>query len=86
MNRTREQLLDRLIRVYGFEHEIVIEFARMCESNNYTDKDLTVIVECHEQCPQWEDDEEQAAACSQWRVRDWPAAVFTNDLICQAFF
>ena len=25
----REQLLDRIIRIYGFEHEIVIEFARM---------------------------------------------------------
>ena len=44
----REQLLDRMIRIYGFEHEVVIEFARMCESDNFTDKDLEVIVEAHE--------------------------------------
>ena len=28
----REQLLDRMIRIYGFEHDIVIIFANMCES------------------------------------------------------
>ena len=47
----REQLLDRMIRIYGFEHEVVIEFARMCESDNFTDRDLEVIVEAHEANP-----------------------------------
>lgn len=41
----REQLLDRMIKIYGFEHEIVIDFARMCESDNFTDKDLEMVVE-----------------------------------------
>lgn len=49
--KMREQLLDRMIRIYGFEHEVVIEFARMCESDNFTDKDLEVIVEAHEASP-----------------------------------
>lgn len=54
----REQLLDRMIRIYGFEHEVVIEFARMCESDNLTDKDLEVIVEAHEANPIGFDEDE----------------------------
>ena len=54
----REQLLDRMIKIYGFEHEIVIEFARMCESDNFTDKDLEVIVEAHEANPIGFDEDE----------------------------
>lgn len=56
----REQLLDRMIRIYGFEHDIVIEFARMCESypqGEQWDKTLRVLVECHEANPYCEDDE-----------------------------
>ena len=50
----REQLLDRMIKIYGFEHEIVIEFARMCEEwlpieNNY--KALESLVNFHEENP-----------------------------------
>lgn len=50
----REQLLDRMIRIYGFEHEIVIEFARMCEewsSTENNDKALETLVKCHEEYP-----------------------------------
>ena len=54
----REQLLDRMIRIYGFEHEIVIEFARMCESDNFTDRDLEIIVETHEANPVGFDEDE----------------------------
>ena len=50
----RENLLDRMIRIYGFEHPIVIQFAELCErmantANN--DKALTVLVETHEKNP-----------------------------------
>lgn len=56
----REFLLDRIIRIYGFEHEITIEFARMCENNLFTDKDLEIIVEAHEKYPiDFEEDEEE---------------------------
>lgn len=48
----REQLLDRMIRMYGFEHPIVIDFARMCEEWSPTennDKALEILVKCHEE-------------------------------------
>ena len=57
----REQLLDRMIRIYGFEHEIVIEFARMCEEwlpTENNDKALETLVECHEENPVGFDDDE----------------------------
>ena len=50
----REQLLDRMIKIYGFEHEIVIEFARMCEEwlpTKNNDKALETLVKCHEENP-----------------------------------
>ena len=52
----REQLLDRMIRIYGFEHEIVIEFARMCEEwlpTENNDKALETLVKCHEENSRW---------------------------------
>ena len=57
----REQLLDRMIRIYGFEHEIVIEFARMCEEwlpTENNDKALETLVKCHEENPIGFDDDE----------------------------
>lgn len=57
----REELLTRMIRLYSFEHEEVIHFARMMEDEKMSDETLEIIVECHEQYPvhePWEDDEE----------------------------
>ena len=57
----REQLLDRMIKIYGFEHEIVIEFARMCEEwlpTENNDKALETLVKCHEENPVGFDDDE----------------------------
>ena len=57
----REQLLDRMIRIYGFEHEIVIEFARMCKEwlpTENNDKALETLVKCHEENPVGFDDED----------------------------
>ena len=57
----REQLLDRMIRIYGFEHEIVIEFARMCKEwlpTESNDKALEILVKCHEENPVGFDDDE----------------------------
>ena len=31
MNKIREQLADRMIRLYGFESPITIDFCRLCE-------------------------------------------------------
>lgn len=55
MNTTRENLLDRMIRIYGFENPITIQFAELCESypnNEISDKMLTILVEAHEAEPQ----------------------------------
>ena len=50
----RENLIDRMIRIYGFEHPIVIQFAELCERMEYTeanDKALMMLVESHEENP-----------------------------------
>lgn len=44
----KEQLLDRMIRIYGFEHEAVIAFAKLVENDTFTDEMLEVIVKAHE--------------------------------------
>lgn len=44
----KEQLLDRMIRIYGFEHEAVIAFAKLIENDTFTDKMLETIVKAHE--------------------------------------
>jgi hypothetical protein len=54
MNATKEKLIDRMIRIYGFEHDLVIQFAGLCEryANNATnDKMLAILVEAHEANP-----------------------------------
>jgi hypothetical protein len=57
MNELRENLLDRMIRIYGFEHPLVIQFAEMCQA--YTSPELSplwdgclrTLVESHERAP-----------------------------------
>ena len=54
MSEYRKNLIDRMIRLYGFENEIVILFANMAEK--YTDSPdwdnaMRVIVEAHEANP-----------------------------------
>ena len=61
----REKLIDRMIRIYGFENPIVIWFCRLCEEwEDIEDRDrlLEVIVKAHEEFPQLdtEDEEEDA--------------------------
>lgn len=48
----RENLIDRMIRIYGFEHPLVIQFAELCEDMAHTeanDKALMMLVEAHEE-------------------------------------
>lgn len=54
MNNLREQLLDRMIRIYGYEHPIVLDFCKLCnnfDENEWNDKCLTILVESHEANP-----------------------------------
>ena len=57
MSNFRNDLLTRMIRIYGFEHPLVIQFANSCDC--YTspelapawDNVLRQLVECHEAYP-----------------------------------
>ena len=59
MTEYRENLIDRMIHLYGFENEIVIAFCGLCERwkvNSWNDKCLTILVEAHEADPLMEED------------------------------
>lgn len=56
----KEKLIDRMVRIYGFENPIVIEFCRMCERGEIIEELLELIVELHERCPQLDEEEEDA--------------------------
>ena len=59
MSNFRENLIDRMIRLYGFENPMVIEFCRMCEDwedNQWNDKVLRILVEAHEMTPVFDED------------------------------
>jgi hypothetical protein len=43
----REQLLDQMIAIYGFEHDAVIQFAELMENKNFTEEMLAIIVNAH---------------------------------------
>lgn len=45
-----------MIRIYGFEHELVIEFASMIEDEHYKTEMLETLVKCHEAHPQFEEE------------------------------
>lgn len=57
MNQYRESLIDRMVRIYGLENPIVIDFVRLCERldlNAWNDTTLELLVEAHEENPQIE--------------------------------
>lgn len=54
MTKFRENLLTRMIHVYGFENDFTIKYANLLEKALPTmedDRRLEIIVECHEQYP-----------------------------------
>ena len=60
MSEYREQLVDRMIHIYGYENEIVIKFCEICEKdpdNAELDKMCELFVSSHEQFPQIENAE-----------------------------
>lgn len=62
MTDFRNDLLTRIIRIYGFEHEVTIQFADMCEkweNHSANDRMLEILVEAHEEHPQIEEDEDE---------------------------
>lgn len=57
MTEYREKLIDRMIRIYGFEHPVVIHFAEMCEDSWWMDEVLETVVKSHEENPYMGEDE-----------------------------
>jgi len=60
MSEFRNELLGRMIRIYGFESPLTIDFAWMCErypAGEAYDKTLRIVVECNEAHPYISDDE-----------------------------
>ena len=54
MNTIRKNLIDRMVRIYGFEHPVVIEFTELCERWEDTKNNDTILrlaVEYHEEYP-----------------------------------
>ena len=54
MTKMRENLINRMIHIYGFENPIVIDFCKICESFPETEtynKTLRTLVIVHEECP-----------------------------------
>ena len=54
MNTMRKNLIDRMVRIYGFEHPVVIEFTELCERWEDTKNNDTILrlaVEYHEEYP-----------------------------------
>lgn len=59
MNALREELVTRMIRIYGFEHEEVIVFADVAEKlseDESNDRFLQKLVEFHEKYPFTDED------------------------------
>ncbi len=48
-----EQLMDRMIALYGFENELTIQFCELCEKNVFSYDTLALLVEAHEQYPMY---------------------------------
>lgn len=49
----REELLTRMIHVYGFEHERVIDFCHKVDDRRYSTMMLTIIVHIEERHAKW---------------------------------
>ena len=49
-NEKKEELLTRMIRIYGFEHPQTIRFAELMETS-ISVKALETLVKCHEKEP-----------------------------------
>ena len=59
MSSFRENLIDRMIRLYGFEHKLVIEFVKMCEEweeNGWNNTSLAILVASHEESPVFDEE------------------------------
>ena len=47
-----DDLMERMIRLYGFEHSATIQFCKLCESEEFTRDEMKLLLEMHEQIRQ----------------------------------
>lgn len=50
----RKSLIDRMARIYGFKHPIVVQFIELCKrmaDTEYNNKALVTLVKVHEENP-----------------------------------
>lgn len=59
MTQTREDLLTRMIHIYGMESPIIIDFAALLEDTDIPDELLEAVVVSHEDRPITEEEEEE---------------------------
>lgn len=60
MTERRQKILDRMIKIYGFEHQLVIDYATLCENfpqEEWADSLLLEGIMNHEKNPKIESDE-----------------------------
>lgn len=58
MTQTREDLLTRMIHIYGMESPVIIDFAALLENTDIPDELLEAVVVSHEDRPITEEEEE----------------------------
>lgn len=51
MTDKRQHMVDRMIHIYGFEHPVTLDFARMCDMDWMSDEALETTVRVHEEYP-----------------------------------
>ena len=52
MTKLCEELITRMIRIYGYENPVVIQFCELCEkldNTEWNNKCLTILVTAHEE-------------------------------------
>ena len=49
----REELLTRMIHIYGFEHQRVIDFCHKVDDKRYSTTMLTIMVHIEERYAKW---------------------------------
>ena len=59
MTQTREDLLTRMIHIYGMESPVIIDFAALLENTDIPDELLEAIVVSHEDRPITKEEEEE---------------------------
>lgn len=56
---TRDEMLTRMIQLFGFEHKNTIHFAQLMERDDITDRQLEEVLNYYRVCLVLDEDEEE---------------------------